>query len=264
MAEFADQLSDPVMCEVLGVPRDDHSLFARWGKALTYVLSLEIADHLDEIAPRGRGLGPYVDHLVENRRAAPRKDLVTELVQAGEHGDRLSGRELRAMIGGLLFAGYDTTCNQLGHALFRFACFPAQWSILAERPELAGQAVDEVMRLHGAVVGVPRIAAAEVEVDGWVIPPGHLVFLSLASANRDDTVFDDPLRFDITAPATAPELRWGTALLPRRQPGPCRDGRSAAHPSGPPTAPAPRRRCRMAHHNRDHRPTRLPLAFRPT
>ena len=76
------------------------------------------------------------------------------------------------MIGSLLFAGYDTTCNQLGHGLFNFACFPAQWSLLAAHPELAGQAVDEVMRLHGAIVGVPRIAAAEVEVDGWVIPPG--------------------------------------------------------------------------------------------
>ena len=130
---------------------------------------------------------------------SPREDLVTELVQAGEDGDRLSGRELRAMIGGLLFAGYDTTRNQLGHALFRFALAPDQWSLLAEHPELAGQAVDEVMRLHGAVVGVPRIAAAEVEVDGWVIPPRPLVFLSLASANRDDTFFDDPLRFDITA-----------------------------------------------------------------
>ena len=112
------------------------------------------------------------------------------------------------MIGGLLFAGYDTTRNQLGHALFRFALAPDQWSILAERPELAGQAVDEVMRLHGAVVGVPRIAAAEVEVDGWVIPPRTLVFLSLASANRDDTVFDDPLRFDITA-RRPPHLSFG-------------------------------------------------------
>ena len=199
IADFVDHYPIAVMCEVLGVPREDHSRFARWGESLTYILSLEIANHLDEIARAAEGLDLYIDHLVENRRAAPRKDLVTELVQASEDGDRLSGRELRAMIGGLLFAGYDTTRNQLGHALFRFALAPDQWSMLAERPELAGQAVDEVMRLHGAVVGVPRIAAAEVEVDGWVIPAQTLVFLSLASANRDDTVFDDPLQFDITA-----------------------------------------------------------------
>ena len=112
------------------------------------------------------------------------------------------------MIAGLLFAGYDTTCNQLGHALFTFTRFPDQWALLAEHPELAGQAVDEVMRLHGAIIGVPRITTAEVEVDGWVIPPGTVVFLSLASANRDETVFDEPLRFDITA-QRPPHLSFG-------------------------------------------------------
>jgi cytochrome P450 len=55
------------------------------------------------------------------------------------------------------------------------------------------------MRLHSAVVGTPRITADDVEVDGWLIPAGTVVFLSIASANRDESVFDDPLRFDITA-----------------------------------------------------------------
>jgi cytochrome P450 len=208
MAEFADQYPIQVMCEALGVPRQDHRCFAEWSKSLTHALSLDIAGHVDEIAHAAEGLGSYVDQLVKDRRASPRDDLVSELVEIGEHGDRLSGRELRAMIAGLLFAGYDTTCNQLGHGLFTFTRFPDQWSLLAEQPELAGQAVDEVMRLHGAVIGVPRITAAEVEVDGWVIPPSTVVFLSLASANRDDTVFDEPLNFDITAPR-APHLSFG-------------------------------------------------------
>ena len=265
IAEFADRYPIQVMCEVLGVPRQDHQLFAQWGKALTHVLSLDIRGHADEIAHAAEALGSYVDGLVEDRRAAPRDDLVSELVAVGEHGDRLNGRELRAMIASLLFAGYDTTCHQLGHALFTFTCFPDQWALLAGHPELAGQAVDEVMRLHGAVIGVPRITTAEVEVDGWVIPPGTVVFLSLASANRDETVFDEPLRFDITA-QRPPHLSFGGGphyclganlaraemeealrILPRRLPHVHLDGdvewRTATAISGP---------------------NRLPLAFQRT
>jgi len=206
--DFADHYPIEVMCEVLGVPRDDHSLFARWGDSLTYVLSLELGSHLDEVIRAADELGAYVDGLVDDRRITPRDDLVTDLVQASEDGDRLSAAELRTMIAALLFAGYDTTRNQLGHALFIFTHHPDQWSLLGERPELASQAVDEVMRLHGAVVGVPRISNAEVEVDGWLIPAGTVVFLSLASANRDDTFFDEPLRFDITA-NRGPHLTFG-------------------------------------------------------
>ena len=76
-----------------------------------------------------------------------------------------------------------------------------------------------VMRLRGAVTGVPRVTTAEVEVDGWVIPPGTVVFLSLASANRDETVYDEPLHFDITA-QRPPHLSFGGGMIsgPNRLP----------------------------------------------
>ena len=81
--------------------------------------------------------------LVANRRETPRDDLVTALVQASEDGDRLSSLELFSMIGGILFAGYDTTRNQLGQALATFCAHPEQWKRLAEEPDLAPRAVDE-------------------------------------------------------------------------------------------------------------------------
>jgi cytochrome P450 len=125
--------------------------------------------------------------------------MVTSLVEASEDGDRLSTLELRAMIGGLLFAGYDTTRNQLGHAVFTFCHHPEQWDLLAAEPDLASRSVDEVMRLVGAVSGVPRITTEDLDIDGWAVPAGTVVFLSLASANRDEAVYDDALAFDITA-----------------------------------------------------------------
>ena len=134
--------------------------------------------------------------------------MVTSLVEASEDGDRLSQAELRAMIAGLLFAGYDTTRNQLGRAMITFCHQPNQWDRLAADPDLAAPSVDEVMRLAGAVVGVPRIATQDLEIGGWAIPAGTLVFLSTASANRDETAYDEAGMFDITADRV-PHLTFG-------------------------------------------------------
>jgi cytochrome P450 len=198
VSEFADHYPVQVICEVLGVPRDDHELFARWGDALTFALSLQLSSHRDEVEQASQALSDYVERLVAARKVRPREDLVSNLVQASEDGDRLSPMELFSMIGGLLFAGYDTTRNQLGQAMVIFAQHPEQWALLGAHPELASGAVDEVMRLVGAVSGVPRVTLEDVEVDDWLIPASTLVFLLVASANRDEAFFDDPGGFDIT------------------------------------------------------------------
>ena len=77
------------------------------------------------------------------------------MVQASEEGDRLSDTELRAMTGGLLFAGFDTTRNQLGQALFAFCQHPEQWEILARNPDLAPRAVNGGDATRGSGLGHP-------------------------------------------------------------------------------------------------------------
>lgn len=265
VGDFADHYPVQVICEVLGVPREDHGDFARWGDALTFALSLELSAHREDVERASEALGDYVERLVADRRAHPRDDLVTELVQASEAGDRLSSTELFSMIGGLLFAGYDTTRNQLGQAMVAFCQHPDQWALLGQQPDLAPRAVDEVMRLVGAVSGVPRVALDELDVDGWAIPAGTLLFLSVASGNRDSSVYDDAMSFDITAERDAhlsfgggphyclganlarTEMEEALALLARRLPELRLDGEPAwrlgTGISGP---------------------TVLPLAFTPT
>lgn len=199
VSAFADHYPVRVICSVLGVPEEDHERFGQWAEAITYMLSLELSAHLDEVVQAVSALDAYVTDLVEQRRHQPQDDLVTSLVQASEDGDRLSNDELLSMVGGLLFAGVDTTRNQLSLAMHTFCEHPEQWALLADRPELAPAAVNEIMRLFGAVPGVPRITLEDIEVGGWRIPANTIVFLSLASANRDAAHYEDPLRFDITA-----------------------------------------------------------------
>ncbi len=199
MADFADHYPIEVMCQLLGVPPEDHLRFARWGDDLTHVLSLELSVHLDEVNEAVTGLNDYLDGLIAERQAAPRQDLVSQLIAAGDNGDRLNPLELRALLGGLLFAGYDTTRNQLALAMATFCEHPDQWRLVADRPELVAAAVEEVMRVAGVISATPRVAVEDVELDGWRIPAWTLVLWSLSAANHDPAAFDDPHGFDITA-----------------------------------------------------------------
>jgi cytochrome P450 len=208
MGEVADHYPIRVICHLLGVPDEDLGDFTAWARAVTWVLSFALSSHRDEAEWGATQLDAYVGRLVESRRREPRDDMVTELVQAEEAGDRLSDWELRALIGGLLFAGFDTTRNQLGLALALFCEHPDQWALLGSDPSLASRAVDEVMRFAGAVRAVPRVVAEPLVVDGYELPVGTLVALSTGAANRDPATFVDPGTFDITV-AREPQLTFG-------------------------------------------------------
>jgi len=208
MAEFADRYPVQIICELLGVPREDHEHFARWSNALTWVLSLELGAHLAEVQEAFETMSGYVEALIEDRRRQPRDDLLTRLIEVEEGGDHLSLAELQSMIASLLFAGYDTTRNQLGIAMTLFAQHPAQWATLARRPDLTGRAVEEVVRYQGTVTVAPRFAEQDLAIDDYLIPGGTVVSLSTAAANHDPAAYTEPERFDITA-EREPPLTFG-------------------------------------------------------
>lgn len=208
MSAVAEHYPIQVMGEVLGVPAEDHEDLTRWIRAIAWSLSTELAAHLDEAERGMKQLDDYVTGLVADRRAWPGDDLATELVQAEEAGDRLTDDELRSLVIGLLFAGYDTTRNQLGLALWVFARHPDQWALLADRPDLARSAVEEVMRFRGAVDSAPRMVAEDFEFEGYRLTAGTLLFLTTSSANQDPVAYDRPHEFDIAA-GREPQLTFG-------------------------------------------------------
>jgi cytochrome P450 len=208
-AVVAEHYPIQVMCHVLGVPAADHEDFTAWIKAIAWTLSLQLAEHIDEAEAGMKALDDYVAGLIADRRAHPGDDLVTELVQAEEAGDRLSENELRSLVIGLLFAGYDTSRNQLGRAMHVFARHPDQWALLAAQPDLAPRAVEEVMRYQGAVDVAPRMVAEDFEFDGYHFSAGTMLFLSTAAANHDPAVTAQPAVFDITAGREQQQLTFG-------------------------------------------------------
>jgi cytochrome P450 len=203
----------PIICELLGAPKSDWQLFSRLATDVLEVFSIDMLQKLDIIMRAQDELEAYVRDLIADRRSKPADDLLTDLIAAEEAGDKLSNDELVSMVEAVIVGGTDTTRNQLGCSVALFAEHPDQWALLAERPELAGRAVEETMRYFGAVRGTARFASEDIEYRDVVFPAGTFISIGLAEANRDDATFADPGRFDITADAPEkPQLTFGSGI----------------------------------------------------
>jgi cytochrome P450 len=199
----------PVISALLGAPREDWRLFSAWADDFFKAFTWNAAAFERDILAAWAELDAYLDNMVADRRKSLTDDLISGLIRAEDEGDRLSMDELRALAAGILMAGTDTTRNQVAAAVDVFCDHPEQWELLAEQPELAMKAVEEVMRYAPVVFIVMRIAMEDVEVSGVVIPAGTFVVCNTAAANRDPSVYDDPDRFDVTREGAPPMQTFG-------------------------------------------------------
>jgi cytochrome P450 len=199
----------PVISALLGAPREDWKRFSAWADDFFKLFSWSAAEHESEILTAWAELDDYVDGMVADRRKSLTDDLISDLIRAEDDGDRLSRDELRMLAAGLLMAGTDTTRNQLAAAVDVLCDHPDQWDLLAERPDLAMNAVEELMRFYPVVLGAMRMAVEDVELDGVVIPAGTFIMVNTAAANRDPSVYDDPDRLDITREGAPPMQTFG-------------------------------------------------------
>jgi cytochrome P450 len=203
----------PIICELLGAPKEDWKLFSNWATDIFRIFNNDIANDLDAIEMAMGELETYVRAMIEQRRSRPADDLLTRLIEVEEQGDRMSTDELVMMTEAVLMAGTDTTRNQLACSVALFTGYPDQWTALAENPDLAGPAVEETMRHLGTVRGTARVAAVDADYRGVVFPTGTLVMTSLVAANHDSAVWPDPGRFDITREAAGvPQLTFGSGI----------------------------------------------------
>jgi cytochrome P450 len=212
VADICEPYPIPIICELLGAPKEDWKLFSHWATDIFRIFNGDVASDLPKIKAAIHELDEYVRAMVAERRDKPADDLLSDMIAAEEAGDRLSTDELVMMTEAVLMAGTDTTRNQLACAVALFTDHPEQWRLLAEDPQLAPRAVEEVMRFLGAVRGTARIASEDIEYRGVLFPAGTLVATSLAAGNFDPEVWVDPRTFDITKPATVAQLTFGSGI----------------------------------------------------
>ncbi|GAA3200887.1 cytochrome P450 [Microbacterium terregens] len=198
VGEFAEPYASRILCLLLGLPDAQWPQVAHWADDLGKSFGVNVREDLPRIETALEGLTGYIEEVVADRQARPRNDLVTTLLAAHESDDALTRRELSVALVFLAFAGMETTRNQLGLALQTFLAHPDQWALLADRPELGGRAVEEVMRVNPTVTWVTREALEDVELDGLRVPRGGIVQVLSHAIGTDPRAMGDRAAFDIT------------------------------------------------------------------
>jgi len=185
-----------VISRILGLPEEDFAQFQRWSIEL-----ISLASDIERGLAASASLRDYFAEIVAQRRRQPREDVITDLVQAEIDGERLSDEAIYSFLRVLLPAGVETTYRSSGNLLYLLLSHPDQLAAVTADRSLVPQAIEEALRIEPPLAMINRTATREVEIAGTSIPAGGSVSTCLASANHDETRWNDPDSFDIFRPA---------------------------------------------------------------
>jgi len=213
VAEFTNPIPNTVISRIAGIPPypGEEERFRQLAQDVIRQF-FPMAD--DENKRRGERamneLAEWIGKLAENRREEPGDDLLSDLILGNQGEDAMSNGQIVMQIVILVAAGSETTTLGGTHAIRRLLEHPDQLAMLRADPSLIRNAIREILRLDfGGAGSLPMVALEDLEVAGVGIPTGDMIMPSVSSANRDETVFDDPDRFDITRD-TRESLSFGT------------------------------------------------------
>jgi len=199
VVDLASELPLQAIAEIMGVPQEDRKLIFEWSNAMVGADDPEFAASPDEAMTASAQLYAYANELAKERRRDPRDDIVTKLINAEVEGEQLSELEFDMFMLLLAVAGNETTRNTTAWGMWALMQNPDQYAALCADPDARlGTAVEEILRWASPVMYFRRTATSDTEVGGQAISEGDKVVMWHISANRDEAVFDDPFRFDIT------------------------------------------------------------------
>jgi cytochrome P450 len=202
--DLAYPLPAYVICELMGVPTSDRDTFRGWSSEVAPILDPATSPEVMNTAiGTVAKFGVYFWQLIEERRKDPRDDLLSALLAAEEHEDKLSIEELIGLCVLIFIAGHETTQNLIGNGLFALLRHPDQLELLRSDPSLSKSAVEELLRYDSPVQLTARSPLVDIEIAGTTIRKGEEVIALLGAGNRDPAAFDDPERLDITREKTS-------------------------------------------------------------
>jgi cytochrome P450 len=211
--DFVDELAYvlPLMliADMLGVPQGERDLIRNWSNRLG--LNRGGSDPvalMDAHVALGEFRAYVKDVIAVNRRAPVESNLIAALMDASQD-QRMTADELAAMFVVLLFAGHETTTNLIATGLLELHRHPDQWRVLCEAPDMAPQAVEELLRWVSPIQWTLRVAVEDVDFGGETIDAGSTVAVGIAAANRDPLIFDGPARLDLRRPEAKAHIAFG-------------------------------------------------------
>lgn len=209
--DFATPLPVYVIADQLGVPRSDLRKIKAWSDAFASRLG-GMASEEEEIE-NARLIVEYQHYMaavIEDRRANPRDDMISDLVNTKIAGDRLMSREEAiSMIEQLLVAGNETTTSALSGGLLSLIQLSDQLQYLLDDPSMIDNAVEEILRLESPSAGLWRVVTRDTEIRGVAIPKDSLLMLRYAAGNRDEAVFAEPEAMDVCRKNADDHLAFG-------------------------------------------------------
>lgn len=218
VSQFASPLPVEVIAAALMVPDDRLDDFKQWSDDST--AGIGTRRPVEELLAGERGVNAFQHHFaaeLDRRRAKPRDDLLTRLLEARIDDDDpdivdhrpLETAEMLSILQQILVAGHETTTKLLTEAMHLLGNHPGEWDRLRSDPLRVDSVVEEALRLATPSQGMWRITTSETTLGGVTIPAGARLFVSYAAANRDSGVFDDPDSFDPDRARLVEHLAFG-------------------------------------------------------
>ena len=199
VSELAGPLPLQVICDMMGIPEEDHQRVFHWTNVILGFGDPDLASDFEEFAQVSMEIGSYATALAEDRRSNPHDDLTTSLVHADVDGERLTSAEVASFFILLAVAGNETTRNAISHGLLALTRYPEQrhkwW---ADFDAVSHSAVEEIVRWASPVIYMRRTLTHDFELNGTKMAAGDKATLWYCSANRDESKFPDPWMFDVT------------------------------------------------------------------
>ena len=213
IADFAEPLPVKVIAHLLGFPLEDEHLLRPWSQAIVKMYEVNPPiEHQIAAQKASSEFADYVRDLMQKRKVSPSGDLITELAQVQDSGQRLSEQELIATCILLLNAGHEASVNGFGNGMVALLDHPEQKNILFNNPDEYSQtAIEEFLRYDSPLQFFERTAISDLEISGVAIKAGQKVVSLLGSANRDETVFSNADNFDVTRGAN-PHIGFGAGI----------------------------------------------------
>jgi linalool 8-monooxygenase len=210
VTDIAAELPVQMLAELLGVPQEDRLKLFDWSNSLIAEDDPDLRKTPEATARDVREMVEYSARLWDDRLAHPGNDLISMLVHSsGPDGESMSKEQYLGTFILLVAAGNETTRNSISGGVIALSQFPAERQRLVENPGLLTTAAAEIVRYVSPIMHMRRTALADTELRGKRIQSGDKVILWYVSANRDEEIFSDPFRFDVTR-AELPQLGFGT------------------------------------------------------
>jgi len=208
--EVAAALPLAIICDMMGIPEEDHKKIFHWTNVILGVGDPEFVGTYEDLMNVALEMFTYAQSLGESRVANPQEDVTSAMMNAIVDGERLTAQEFGSFFILLVVAGNETTRNAISHGMKLLTDNPDQRDIWFNDFEAHTKtAVEEIVRYSTPVIHFRRTVTQDTELSGQKLKEGEKVVMFYASGNRDERMFADPFTFDVTRPVAPTQIGFG-------------------------------------------------------